>query len=120
MRMRFREMISTDLSAVGTVPAERSAHNESRAPRIPTHAEAQPNPGILQAFNAAVVEEFRSNRGRVGGPFADSDVVLLTTACAKSGQRRQSPLDSHRRHQRRSSAESCVGSQSSGTPRCAR
>lgn len=74
-------------------PAERSAHNESRVPRIPTHAEAQANPEILQTFNAAVVEEFRSNRGSVGGPFADSDVVLLTMTGAKSGQRRQTPLE---------------------------
>ncbi|KWX57534.1 nitroreductase/quinone reductase family protein [Mycobacterium sp. NAZ190054] len=60
---------------------------------MPTHAEAQADPQILQAFNAAVVDEFRSNRGRVGGPFADSQVVLLTTTGAKSGQRRQTPLE---------------------------
>ncbi|MET0455422.1 MAG: nitroreductase/quinone reductase family protein [Mycobacterium sp.] len=65
----------------------------SRIPPIPTHAEAQSNPEILRAFNAAVVEEFRSNGGRVGGPFADSDVALLTMTGAKSGQLRQTPLE---------------------------
>jgi deazaflavin-dependent oxidoreductase (nitroreductase family) len=74
-------------------PAKSAAHNESKVPPIPTHAEAQANPEILRAFNAAVVEEFRSNRGRVGGPFANSDVLLLTMTGAKSGQRRQTPLE---------------------------
>ncbi|WP_317157428.1 nitroreductase/quinone reductase family protein [[Mycobacterium] appelbergii] len=70
-----------------------AAHEETRIPRIPTHAETQSNPEILRAFNAAVVEEFRSNHGKVGGPFADSDVVLLTMTGAKSGQPRQTPLE---------------------------
>jgi hypothetical protein len=74
-------------------PADSAGHNESKVPRIPTHAEVQADPDVLRAFNAAVVEEFRSNRGRVGGPFADSDVVLLTMTGAKSGQRRQTPLE---------------------------
>lgn len=73
--------------------AGSTAHDESKVPPIPTHAETQADPDILLAFNAAVVEEFRSNHGRVGGPFADSDVVLLTMTGAKSGQRRQTPLE---------------------------
>ncbi|GAS99522.1 uncharacterized protein RMCC_6487 [Mycolicibacterium canariasense] len=62
-------------------------------PRIPTHAEARANPEILRRFNAAVVEEFESNGGRVGGPFADSHVLLLTMTGAKSGRRRRTPLE---------------------------
>ncbi|MEW5813376.1 MAG: nitroreductase family deazaflavin-dependent oxidoreductase [Actinomycetota bacterium] len=43
-------------------------------------------------MNRQVVEEFRANGGKVGGPFAGSDIVLLTTTGAKSGQQRVSPL----------------------------
>lgn len=46
----------------------------------------------LNAFNAAIVEEFRTNNGRVGGQFAGADLLLLTTTGAKSGQPRLSPL----------------------------
>ncbi|WP_407661856.1 nitroreductase family deazaflavin-dependent oxidoreductase [Mycolicibacterium chlorophenolicum] len=43
-------------------------------------------------MNRKVVEEFRANGGVVGGMFAGSDLVLLTTVGAKSGQPRISPL----------------------------
>ena len=46
----------------------------------------------LDQMNRQVVEEFRANGGRVGGPFAGSDLILLTTVGAKSGQPRVSPL----------------------------
>ena len=46
----------------------------------------------LHAFNGNVVEEFRANGGKVGGPFEAADIVLLTTTGAKSGQPRLSPL----------------------------
>jgi deazaflavin-dependent oxidoreductase (nitroreductase family) len=45
----------------------------------------------LKTFNGDVVEEFRTNDGKVGGPVT-GDVVLLTTTGAKSGQPRLSPL----------------------------
>lgn len=45
----------------------------------------------LKTFNGDVVEEFRANDGKVGGPVT-GDVVLLTTTGAKSGQPRLSPL----------------------------
>jgi deazaflavin-dependent oxidoreductase (nitroreductase family) len=45
----------------------------------------------LKALNDNVVEEFRANDGKVGGPVT-GDVVLLTTTGAKSGQPRLSPL----------------------------
>jgi deazaflavin-dependent oxidoreductase (nitroreductase family) len=45
----------------------------------------------LKTFNDNVVEEFRANDGKVGGPVTN-DIVLLTTTGAKSGQPRLSPL----------------------------
>ena len=36
-------------------------------------------------FNTAVVEEFRANRGVVGGPFEGRTVLLLHTTGARSG-----------------------------------
>ncbi|OBF13295.1 nitroreductase family deazaflavin-dependent oxidoreductase [Mycobacterium sp. ACS4331] len=46
----------------------------------------------LSNLNAAIVEEFRSNGGRVGGPFEGSTLVLLHTTGAKTGKQRMSPL----------------------------
>lgn len=57
---------------------------------------ATPDPVELKAFNAQIVEEFRANGGKVGGPFEGADLLLLTTTGAKSGQRRTSPLADQR------------------------
>ena len=46
----------------------------------------------LDDFNRGVVEEFRANGGKVGGPFEGGDLLLLHTTGAKSGQPRLSPL----------------------------
>lgn len=43
-------------------------------------------------FNVQVVEEFRANGGKVGGRFANSQLLLLHTTGAKSGQPRLTPL----------------------------
>jgi deazaflavin-dependent oxidoreductase (nitroreductase family) len=43
-------------------------------------------------FNGALIAEFRANRGKVGGPFANSPLLILTTTGAKSGQPRTHPL----------------------------
>jgi deazaflavin-dependent oxidoreductase (nitroreductase family) len=43
-------------------------------------------------FNQNVIEEFRANGGKVGGPFAGSPMLLLTTTGAKSGRPRTTPL----------------------------
>lgn len=51
-----------------------------------------PDPAELKGFNAKVIEEFRTNGGKVGGPFEGADLLLLTTTGAKSGQRRVNPL----------------------------
>ena len=46
----------------------------------------------LNDFNRGVVEEFRANGGRVGGPFEGRPMLLLHTTGAKSGAPRLSPL----------------------------
>ncbi len=46
----------------------------------------------INAFNQAIIEEFRTNDGKVGGQFAGANLLLLTTTGAKSGQPRLSPL----------------------------
>ena len=51
-----------------------------------------PNADELKGFNTRIIEEFRSNGGKVGGPFEGADLLLLTTTGAKSGQPRTNPL----------------------------
>ncbi|CRZ14703.1 nitroreductase family deazaflavin-dependent oxidoreductase [Mycolicibacterium neworleansense] len=46
----------------------------------------------LDNFNRNVVEEFRANGGKVGGPFEGGTLLLLHTTGARSGQPRLSPL----------------------------
>ena len=43
-------------------------------------------------FNAEVIEEFRANRGRVGGPLAGQDLVLVTMTGARTAAVRTVPL----------------------------
>ncbi|MFG1709839.1 nitroreductase/quinone reductase family protein [Nonomuraea sp. M3C6] len=43
-------------------------------------------------FNQQIIEEFRANRGQVGGPFEGGRLLLLTTVGAKTGARRTTPL----------------------------
>ncbi len=43
-------------------------------------------------MNVTVIEEFRSNEGRVGGRFEDASLLLLSTTGGKTGQRRTHPL----------------------------
>ncbi len=47
---------------------------------------------FLDEFNRNVVEEFRTNEGKVGGQFEGADLLLLHTTGAKSGKPRLSPL----------------------------
>jgi deazaflavin-dependent oxidoreductase (nitroreductase family) len=51
-----------------------------------------PNTDELKGFNANIVEEFRANDGKVGGPFEGTTLLLLTTTGAKSGRPRLNPL----------------------------
>jgi deazaflavin-dependent oxidoreductase (nitroreductase family) len=42
--------------------------------------------------NRAVIDEFRANGGKVGEPYADGTLVLLTTTGRKSGRQVTTPL----------------------------
>ena len=46
----------------------------------------------LDAFNNSIVEEFRSNAGKVSGQFEGVTLLLLTSTGAKSGEPRLNPL----------------------------
>ncbi len=46
----------------------------------------------LRDFNRNIVEEFRANGGKVGGPFEGGTLLLLHTTGAKTGKTRLSPL----------------------------
>jgi len=46
----------------------------------------------MQDYNRGIIEEFRANEGRVGGPFAGAPIVLLTSKGAKSGRPHTTPL----------------------------
>jgi deazaflavin-dependent oxidoreductase (nitroreductase family) len=43
-------------------------------------------------FNTAIIEEFRANGGKVGGPFAGADLLLLHHTGARTGKERVTPL----------------------------
>jgi deazaflavin-dependent oxidoreductase (nitroreductase family) len=43
-------------------------------------------------FNSKMIEEFRSNGGRVGGPWADTTLILIHHIGGKSGIERVTPL----------------------------
>jgi deazaflavin-dependent oxidoreductase (nitroreductase family) len=43
-------------------------------------------------WNSQIIEEFRGNKGKVGGPFEGSPLLLLHTVGARSGQHRVNPV----------------------------
>ena len=43
-------------------------------------------------WNAKIIEEFRANAGKVGGPFEGATVLLLHTRGARTGLERVNPL----------------------------
>ncbi|HZQ87952.1 MAG TPA: nitroreductase family deazaflavin-dependent oxidoreductase [Acidimicrobiales bacterium] len=43
-------------------------------------------------WNGKIIEEFRSNQGKVGGPFAGAPILLLHHKGAKTGTERVSPV----------------------------
>ncbi|MFI6176634.1 nitroreductase family deazaflavin-dependent oxidoreductase [Nonomuraea sp. NPDC051191] len=47
---------------------------------------------MTNSFNQQIIDEFRANEGRVGGPFEGASLVLLTTTGAKSGNRTTTPV----------------------------
>jgi deazaflavin-dependent oxidoreductase (nitroreductase family) len=46
----------------------------------------------MNDFNEKVIDEFRANAGKVGGPFEGAPVILLHHKGAKTGTERVSPL----------------------------
>ena len=46
----------------------------------------------MSDFNAGIIEEFRANGGKVGGPFDGAPMLLLHTTGAKSGLERVNPM----------------------------
>lgn len=46
----------------------------------------------LNNWNQAVIDEFRANKGKVGGHFAGNTLLLLHTIGAKSGKERVNPV----------------------------
>lgn len=46
----------------------------------------------MSDFNKQVIEEFRANNGKVGGPFEGATLLLLHSTGAKSGKERVNPL----------------------------
>ncbi len=46
----------------------------------------------VNEWNKTIIEEFRTNNGKVGGPFANMTLLLLHTTGAKSGLPRVNPL----------------------------
>jgi deazaflavin-dependent oxidoreductase (nitroreductase family) len=46
----------------------------------------------VNEFNRNLIDEFRANNGKVGGPFAGAPLLLLTTTGAKSGRKHTTPL----------------------------
>lgn len=45
-----------------------------------------------QDWNSKIIEEFRANQGRVGGPFEGAPIILVHHAGAKTGKERVTPL----------------------------
>jgi deazaflavin-dependent oxidoreductase (nitroreductase family) len=43
-------------------------------------------------FNSKIIDEFRANGGKVGGPFEGAPLLLLHTTGARSGQERVNPM----------------------------
>ena len=46
----------------------------------------------MSDWNKQIIEEFRSNGGKVGGSFAGAPLLLLTTTGARSGMARTTPV----------------------------
>jgi deazaflavin-dependent oxidoreductase (nitroreductase family) len=49
-------------------------------------------PGEAGGYNTKIIEEFRANEGRVGGPWAGTTLILIHHTGARSGIERVSPL----------------------------
>jgi deazaflavin-dependent oxidoreductase (nitroreductase family) len=47
---------------------------------------------VVADYNSKIIEEFRANGGKVGGPFAGAPLLLLHTRGAKTGAERVNPM----------------------------
>lgn len=93
-KARFETFATYERALDRTIPVIRL---ERRAP-----GEGAAMPGIeeTRAENARVIEEFRRNAGQVSGRYEGTDLMILHTAGAKSGQERLTPLAYLRRDDR--------------------
>jgi deazaflavin-dependent oxidoreductase (nitroreductase family) len=46
----------------------------------------------MSDWNDKIIEEFRANGGKVGGPFDGAPILLLHTTGARTGQKRVNPM----------------------------
>jgi deazaflavin-dependent oxidoreductase (nitroreductase family) len=46
----------------------------------------------MREYNARLIEEYRDNGGQLSGQLANSQILLLTTTGAKTGQERVTPM----------------------------
>jgi deazaflavin-dependent oxidoreductase (nitroreductase family) len=46
----------------------------------------------MREYNARLIEEYRANGGQLSGQLANSQILLLTTTGAKTGQERITPM----------------------------
>jgi deazaflavin-dependent oxidoreductase (nitroreductase family) len=46
----------------------------------------------MSDWNSKIIDEFRANEGRVGGPFEGATLLLLHTTGAKTGKERVNPV----------------------------
>lgn len=46
----------------------------------------------MNDWNNRIIQEFRTNKGKVGGPFQGAPMLLLTTRGAKSGREHTTPV----------------------------
>jgi deazaflavin-dependent oxidoreductase (nitroreductase family) len=46
----------------------------------------------MRDFNSSIIEEFRANGGKVGGPFEGRPILLLHSSGARTGQARTNPV----------------------------
>jgi deazaflavin-dependent oxidoreductase (nitroreductase family) len=58
---------------------------------VPRRSASQREP-VVSDFNNRIIDEFRSNGGKVGGPFAGAPLLLLTTTGARTGKQRVNPV----------------------------
>lgn len=66
---------------------EVTSYDDPDAPWNQQYSEAE-----MANWNDGVIEEFRTNGGKVGGAYAGATLLLLTTTGAKSGKQHTVPL----------------------------